>query len=402
MLSDALVISLSRNFWDDVWRSRHQVMSRLARQNDVVFVSRPLQVDEAVPWAASRSSVRRAGAHTVQDRVVAYVPPAYLPSVFSSPAADRLMERGRRAALRHFVRRWSGQPRVLYLWHPAFERYLDTFPDSVVCYHLFDDRALYGDGRDEATDQALERIFARADLVFTASEELSVRYRRFGNVHWVPNGVDADAYERERRTPRPVPADLAGISGPRLGYAGTLRAQIDLDMLAEIATARPTWSLVLIGDISRATSQSAGFARLAALPNVYPLGAKPMEQIPAYMAHLDVGLLPYRMDGAAQFCYPLKMLEYLAAGLPVVSSRLSAVRAFEPMIRVAATPLEWIEQIAISLLPAAAQDAEARRAVAAANSWDARVARIGALIAERIGSRAAAPYAHTPVESRVV
>ena len=109
--------------------------------------------------------------------------------------------------------------------------------------------------------------------------------------------------------------------------------------------------------------------------------------MPAYLSHLQVGLLPYRLDGAAQFCYPLKMHEYLAAGLPVVSSNISAVRTFSSVVRVAHTLPEWIASIEESVRRNDAALVAERRQIASENSWDTRVSRISSLIAAAIESR---------------
>jgi glycosyltransferase involved in cell wall biosynthesis len=386
MLTEALVVSLSRNFWDEVWRSRHQVMSRLARHNDVIFVSRPLSVDEALTPRAATPLVRRPGAHRVTDRLTAYVPPRYLPKLHRAEFASDVLDVLRRSHLRRFARRWRQRSRVLYLWHPGFAPYIDAFPDHVVCYHLFDDLADGPSARASKTEDALTNIFRRADLVFTASEELQQRYERFGNVYWVPNGVDYELYAGVPRTV--APADLASIAAPRVGYVGTLRHQIDLTLIADLAAAKPDWSFVLIGESSHAITETSEFEQLRARRNVHMLGAKPGDAVPAYLAHLDVGLLPYLLDGPARFCYPLKMHEYLAAGLPVVSSRISAVRPFASVISVAGSVDEWIREIERALGDRAESRVGERQRVARDNSWDQRVARISNLIAQRVAARA--------------
>ena len=387
MLTDALVISLSRNFWDEVWRSRHQVMSRLARHNAVIFGSRPLDLREAWPRVSVASPVRTPGTHRIRDNLYAHVPSRFLPAVHRLPALEQAFQRRRGAQLRRLAGRWSGRQQVLYLWHPMFESYIDAFPDSVVCYHLFDDLGQYGDGGDGSNARGLERIFSRADLVFASSEELVQRYARFGNVHWVPNGVDYDHFAAVDPAAVLVPADLARLPRPWLGYSGTLRAQIDIELLAAVARSKPRWSLVFIGDVSRGMSESAEYGALRALPNVHMLGPKSLTELPAYLCHLDAGLLPYRLGGAARFCYPLKMHEYLAAGAPVVSTALSAVEPFASVIRVADGHGEWVTAIEAAMADNGRAALEARRGVAHANSWDIRVDTISRLIAAAAGRR---------------
>ena len=105
-------------------------------------------------------------------------------------------------------------------------------------------------------------------------------------------------------------------------------------------------------------------------------------ELPAYLCHLDAGLLPYRLGGAARFCYPLKMHEYLAVGAPVVSTGLTAVQPFSRVIRVAEGQQAWLDAIDAALADKDAAAIEARRGVARANSWDIRVETISRLIAE--------------------
>jgi glycosyltransferase involved in cell wall biosynthesis len=383
MLRDALIISLSRNFWDDVWRSRHQVMSRLARTNAVIFGSRPLNFDEAWPRVSVRSPLRTPGTHRIHDNLYAFVPSRFLPSIHRLPALEQSLQRRRRAELQRVARRWRERPQVLYLWHPMFESYIDAFPDSIVCYHLFDDLTQYGG----AEARALERIFARADLVFASSEELADRYARFGNVHWVPNGVDYELFAAATAGEVPVPSDLERLPRPWLGYAGTLRAQIDVPLLAAVARARTDWSFVFIGDVSRGMEASDEYRDLRSLPNVHMLGPKTLDQLPGYLCHLDCGLLPYRLGGAARFCYPLKMHEYLAAGAPVVSTALVAVEPFTSVIGVAEGSDGWVRAIESAIATRTPAAVQARREVALANSWDSRVDAISRLIAAAIAGR---------------
>jgi len=389
MLTDALVISLSRNFWDEPWRSRHQVMSRLARHNTVIFGSRPLNVDQVWPRVSVSSPLHRPGTHRIHDNLYAHVPSRFLPDMHSVPALERALRRRRRVELTQVARRWSGRPQVLYLWHPMFESYIEAFPDSILCFHLFDDLGQYGDNGDGSNSRAMERIFARAALVFASSEELVQRYAHFGNVHWVPNGVDYEHFAAVEAGAVPVPADLARLPRPWLGYSGTLRAQIDIDLLAAVARSRPQWSLVFIGDVSRGMGRSAEYRTLQALPNVHMLGSKSLAELPAYLCHLDAGLLPYRLGGAARYCYPLKMHEYLAAGAPVVSTGLTAVEPFTSVIRVADGHEAWVGAIEAALADKGHASIDARRDVAQANSWDIRVATISRLISEAVVRRKA-------------
>lgn len=383
LLNGAVVVSLARDYWDQTWRSRHQVMSRLALDNSVFFVSNPLNVRSSFSALARRAG-RRPGRQTVTSNLTAYIP--YVPEVGRPKVLRRFLDRVRQHEIAGLVGRSAEKPMVLYLWSPRFESYLDRFPEAIVCYHLFDDLTAYGGLQDRAVEAALRRIFKRADLVFVSSSELMRRYSDFGNVHWAPNGVDYDAFSALTSS-SPVPDDVVKIRRPRVGYAGTLRAQIDTDLMLAIAAARRDLSIVLIGDVSHRTAESEVYRALVSQPNVHMLGQKTTAEIPAYLASLDVGILPYRLEGGGQFCYPLKMHEYLAAGLPVVSSALEAVAPFQAVIRVANSADDWARCIDESLADGNPSRLEARRAVAAENSWDSRVRVISSLIADAVAKR---------------
>jgi glycosyltransferase involved in cell wall biosynthesis len=390
MLSDSLIVSLANDFWDAGWKSRHQVMSRLAVQNQVVFSSRALRLNEVVGGSRVMTPLRRPGAHRVSEHLTAYVPPAYLPKVYRPSWVEAGLAKLRRDALRRYVTPWKHLPTIVYLWHPSFAPYLDTFSDAAVtCFHLFDDLTQYPGKKQQQVEKTIKWIFSKVDCVFVASEELAARYAGLGNVHWVPNGVSYEEFAGAAVAGGEAPADIASIRAPRLGYVGTLRSQIDVDLLRRIAETKPEWSIVLVGEVSRNTEQAGDFRALAALPNVHLLGAKSADTVASYVPHLDVGLLPYRLNGAAQYCYPLKMHEYLASGIPVVSSSLSAVRRFSSVIQVARTFDEWILEIERALADVSAERRLERRAVAANNSWDRRVELISSVIDSRV--RGAAP-----------
>jgi glycosyltransferase involved in cell wall biosynthesis len=378
-LRDALIVSLSNTYWGDVWRSRQHVMSRLARDSPVLFISPAPSLGEALRASGGVSRYRRPGHHAAAPNLRVLVP---VPILRRYRPIAAVFKRIQCLQIERAVRRCAnGRPIVLYLWHPDYEEFIDRLAPDVVCFHLHDELSMYNERTDAGPDPELLRVLGRADLVFTSSEALADRYRALNNVHWIPNGVDFAAYERQTGRGEPDPVDIAGIPRPRLGYIGSLRPQIDLPLLLEVARARPTYSLVFIGDVARPTQATPEYQALAKLANVHFLDSKRPEQLPAYLRALDVGLLPYRLDGAARYVYPLKMLEYLAAGLPVVSTRVPAVLEFSEVIRIASAPAEWITALDEEAKALNPEGAVRRRAVAARNTWDERVGRISAKIA---------------------
>jgi glycosyltransferase involved in cell wall biosynthesis len=166
-----------------------------------------------------------------------------------------------------------------------------------------------------------------------------------------------------------VPGDLAAVPGPRIGFYCTLRAFIDYELIAAIARARPAWSIVLIGQ------QLADLSAIRGLANVHLLGQKRHAELPAYCKGFDVGLVPYRIDDDVRFINPLKLREYLSAGVPVVSTAMPEVLPYARLCHIARSPDEAVAAIERALAEDRAYR-PLRSASMAQETWKARVAAV--------------------------
>jgi glycosyltransferase involved in cell wall biosynthesis len=149
---------------------------------------------------------------------------------------------------------------------------------------------------------------------------------------------------------------------------------VDVSLVRDIARLRPDWSFVLVGpQYSGAISGSdAGIDSLAETPNVHLLGPRPYPDVPAYLEAFDVATIPFKISGLTEDTNPIKLYEYLAAGVPVVSTPLPEVLAV-PGVRVAQSPEDFVTQIGAALQERDdPQLRAARMAVAAENSWQKR------------------------------
>jgi glycosyltransferase involved in cell wall biosynthesis len=162
---------------------------------------------------------------------------------------------------------------------------------------------------------------------------------------------------------------------------GSLRPQTDLQLLLDLATRRPDWSFVFVGNAANSTLKNATYQALSRRQNVYLFGQKPADQIPQYLRGFNVGLMPYITDSAAKFCQPLKLHEYLAAGLPVISSAIPAVQDYLAVVTVANTVGQWIDAIEVNLKSTSCNVA-LRQHMASQNTWDYRVQQISCLLSQ--------------------
>jgi UDP-galactopyranose mutase len=190
-------------------------------------------------------------------------------------------------------------------------------------------------------------LLSKADLVFTGGHALYEAKRKLhDNIHPFPSSVDRAHFGKARQNPA-EPADQASIARPRLGFFGVIDERMDLALLEAVAKARPDWQLVLLGPVVKIDA-----AELPRLPNLHYLGSKSYAELPSYIAHWDVALLPFAKNDSTRFISPTKTPEYLAAGKPVVSTSIrDVVRPYsvQGLARIADTPADFINACAVAL-----------------------------------------------------
>ncbi len=228
---------------------------------------------------------------------------------------------------------------------------------------------------DRPTIEALERgLLERSDHVVYVStalmgEESGVTGDR---AHFLDHGVDTDHFRRRPESEQP--ADLRAIPGPRVGFFGALDDYlVDFDLLERIAVELPGVSLVLIGDAT------VPMERLTRHPNVHWLGFRPYEDIPAYGSGFDVAIMPWLDNPWIRHSNPIKLKEYLALGLPVVSTDFQELANYADRVRIAADGDLFLDAVRETLRDGGLQPAETIRGSVLGASWSSRAAQLMAL-----------------------
>jgi len=157
-------------------------------------------------------------------------------------------------------------------------------------------------------------LIEKSDLIFAASEKLMDKFPS-EKAQLLPHGVDVGLFS----TPVPRAHDLPSNHRPIAGFYGSLSEWLDYDMVKHVATAMPEWDFVFIGPNELDTLS------LPNLENVHYLGPRPHHTLPSYSQHWDVSLLPFVDNEQIRACSPLKLMEYLAAGTPIVTTPFPAM-----------------------------------------------------------------------------
>lgn len=284
-----------------------------------------------------------------------------------------------RRSIRNAVSALGARARAMMSAWPQYQ-VLGGCGEQVSVYWAQDDfaggAALLG-LRAQQVDRLERRIAGDADLVVAASPVVAGTWRDRGlDPALIPYGVDVAAYARVDEAG--LPAD-ARLEAPVAGFIGQVNDRTDLALLEAVADRGR--SLLLVGPV-RPAFEPRRFAALARRPNVCWVGPKPFAQLPGYLRLIDVGLVPYRDSAFNRGSFPLKTLEYLAAGRGVVSTDLPSVRWLgTDLVTIASGPQAFADQVDIRLKQARTPAVMARRrAFAARHSWASRAADLHALL----------------------
>ena len=244
-------------------------------------------------------------------------------------------------------------------------------------------------GRLESQER---RVGAAADVVVAANPVVAETWReRDCDTVLIPYGADVDAYSNVDEAPQPPDVQL---DPPVAGFVGQLNDRTDLRLLEAVADSGR--SLLLVGPVSR-SFEPQRFDALRRRRNVCSVGAKPFDSLPGYLKLIDVGLVPYRDSPFNRGSFPLKTLEYLAAGRAVVATDLPAIRWLATdQVAVASEPAEFSELV-VRLLDQVRTPIilARRRTFAATHSWARRAADLYELIDKTANARGSADTSRT-------
>lgn len=379
--------------WGEPKRPGH-LMARLAERTPVVYVEPSVSVPSLLKnWRTafaqdSRARIRRAmsrraeevapGFHLLSSLVL--LPPQRLSRLLPARTVRALVSTQQRRVTRRANRAAArlGLAPVVWATYPLPLSESENPDGSLLVYDCMDRWSAFPDAaRDpewlERVLDAERSLISRADVIFCSAQGLydSMCREAPGRALLLRNGVNAEHFKAADLA---CPADIANLPRPIVGYVGAVAEWLDFALLREAARLRPDWSFVLVGPQFRGRTMGDPklLATISDIPNVHLLGARPYAEIPAYLSAFDVATIPFKIEQLTNDTNPIKVYEYLAAGLPVVSTPLPEVAGLAQVRRAASA-----EEFVASCDSAIAERHEPalvglRRAIAEENSWDRR------------------------------
>jgi len=267
------------------------------------------------------------------------------------------------------MRRLGFERPINWVFNPAAGIIAGALGEERVIYYCVDEYTAFSGVAKDALVELEKQLIRKADLVIVSASRL---YESKAGMNprtvLVRHGVDYDHFRKALSPETQVPDEIARLPRPIIGYFGLMAADwIDVDLMAHVAKSFPEGSMVLLGKVTTDVS------RLSALPNVHLLGRKDFSTLPAYSKGFDVAILPFPISEVTLNANPLKVREYLAAGLPVVSTKIPEVEVLGKCL-IGENKEDFVEKIKEALKDPGPSDA--RSLEMKGESWEGRLEEI--------------------------
>jgi glycosyltransferase involved in cell wall biosynthesis len=395
MLSGQSILYFGPGTWEGMWRNRHQLMSRFARMNRVMYVEPVYSVFRyrkellrgKQGWIDLFRALGKPRISKIGDNLYIYHSPVYVP-IFGRFPLGKISWWIWNMLLKRTLRRLRFSRPIIWLSQPHHGYFLENFDEKLIIYHVVDEYLAYPGVTPEgsaALEKSEKQLLEKVDLVIVVSEKLLKNKGACSACAClVPNAVDYESYERARLDTGPLPADIARLPKPVIGYSGLISRRLDLSLIERIAATHPDWSLVLLGMVNDKGCEQM-MSRLEHMSNVYFQGTKEIDLVPYYIKAFDVGIIPYKINQETENLSALKLYDFMAVGMPVVATNFPAAREFKDVVYIAAdSPADYIQRIEDALAENNEMLAAERRRIASENTWEQRIKQVSDIIQVRL------------------
>jgi glycosyltransferase involved in cell wall biosynthesis len=291
--------------------------------------------------------------------------------------------------LRAQLKRLGFDRLILWTYTPHSSDFVGQLGEALTVYECVDEfSAARGLVRAETIRALEQELIARCDLLIVTAQALHDSKKDAARrIALIPNGAEVAHFNKAADPATPITPALAGLPQPIVGFLGAVQYWVDVPLLARIARQHPEWSVVLVGPPGLLVDLS----ELERLPNAHLLGRVPYADLPGYLRAFDVCLNPYKMDGVAEGCSPIKLYEYLATGKPIVSVDMPEARQFEHLIHVARDADAFVQQVEAAVSEAGGPEsldrAAQRMAEAERHTWRGRFEAAQAALLETLAEK---------------
>jgi glycosyltransferase involved in cell wall biosynthesis len=368
------------NDWDGDPLSKVHIMRILSRDNRVLWVN---SIGNRAPKANAHDVKRiwnklakfTEGIQEVEPNLFVLAPLA-IPFYGSELVRTANRELLRAQVLRAMRQLHFKRP-ISWSFLPASAPVSGRLGEEFVVYHCVDEFSAFSDTNGKHIAEMEEQLLKRADLCITSADRLRENKVRVNpNTVLVRHGVDFNHFVKACDPSTPIPEDIANLPRPLFGFFGLVGDWVDLEAIAATARAHPEGSVVVIGKVAPDVDPSV----LKAEKNIHMLGRRPYAALPGYCKAFDVALMPFKVNELTLNANPLKVREYLAAGVPVVSSDIPEVRKVG-LCKLAKDTEDFVRKVDECLAEGPGPSRERAERIRH-ESWEAKVEEIRGFVGE--------------------
>ncbi|WP_018987443.1 glycosyltransferase family 1 protein [Methylophilus methylotrophus] len=302
--SKPTLLCLSHLRWNFVYQRPQHLMSRCSKLFQVLFFEEPVPSEGSHAWLEVK----------LAEKDVRLLIPHIPASLINTHKGAELL----RGLLDRYLLISDADP-IFWYYTPMSLSFTDHLDAPLVIYDCMDELSAFLGAPTQLIDYE-RALFKKADIVFTGGYSLyESKRKQHRNAYPFPSSVDIKHFGKARQSEE-EPADQAAIPGPKMGFYGVIDERLDVELIRDIAIARPEWQIIMIGPIVKIDPRT-----LPQHPNIHYLGPKTYDELPAYLSGWDVALMPFAINQSTRFISPTKTPEYLAGGRPVVSTPIHDV-----------------------------------------------------------------------------
>jgi hypothetical protein len=392
------IVCLSNQLWDfPLWTNKRHVMSRLPRLgHNVLFVDPPINAGRLFlrhvmegKWSIKRIITKK---KKTQEGVTVYSPLNTHPlsqkySIKHSKKIDK--------SARGLFKKDSSRKTILWVYHveiKGLENYLKNIKHDFLIYDCVDNYEgfpKYDTPEKKKWISNQEKLLAsRANIVFSTTPGLAEKLKKYNpKTFFTPNVGDFERFYNIREKRLKIPEDIKNLKKPIIAFTGAVdEYKFNRELMRKIVLDYPSYSFVIIDPVGlkdrEASKKELGFE---GLDNINFLGTKDYTELPKYLSRFDVMIIPYQLNEyTVGGCFPVKFLDYLAAGLPTVVTDLPTYTPFEDVCYISKNPNEFSHNIRKALEEDSPFKINQRKEVAKVHTWDSKVSNMLKLIDDSI------------------
>jgi hypothetical protein len=380
--------------WDGLWRNRHQLMTRFARHNKVLYIEPRMRLKKLrrgiyngdIYWNEILKDIKAKRVTELKPNLYIFHSPLYVPVSDRFPMNKITLYYWRRCLKKVLAKLVYKDP-IIWISRPSFFDLAKKLNKKIIIYHVVDEYSTYSDigAKKKKRIQKQEfKILEKVDVIITVSKNLYESKSAINkNTYLVQNAVDYLSFAKALNSEKQTPNDIFYLPRPIIGYSGLIANKLDFNLLKYMSDAYPNWSITMVGIIN-AKYCGSEIKLLKQSKNIHFLGLKEIEEIPYYVNAFDVCIAPYKVNEHSKNMDPLKIYDYLATGKPVVTTNFPTAYLFKDVIKIAKTKEEFIKHVRDSLYEDNNNLMRERQKIAKKNTWDTRVEDISQIISLHI------------------